>query len=72
MRSRVAMLGPGKMGSALARRLAETGVEMMLWNRTRSRAEEVGGGQVVNTPADAVAQLQAERTKAQGSQDGSR
>jgi 3-hydroxyisobutyrate dehydrogenase-like beta-hydroxyacid dehydrogenase len=52
--ARVAVLGTGKMGSVLARRLADTGFEMTLWNRTRSRAEEVGVGQVVATPADAV------------------
>jgi 3-hydroxyisobutyrate dehydrogenase len=72
MRSRVAVLGSGNMGSAVARRLAETGFEMMLWDRTRSRAAEVGVGHVVATPADAVARLQAERTKLQVSQDGSR
>ena len=54
MSARVAVLGTGKMGSALARRLAEAGFEMTLWNRTRARAEEVGVGRVVSTPADAV------------------
>jgi 3-hydroxyisobutyrate dehydrogenase-like beta-hydroxyacid dehydrogenase len=54
MSSRVAVLGTGKMGSAIATRLAESGFEMTLWNRTRSRAEDVGVGQVVATPADAV------------------
>jgi 3-hydroxyisobutyrate dehydrogenase-like beta-hydroxyacid dehydrogenase len=42
------------MGAALARHLAEAGFEMTLWNRTRARAEEVGVGHVVATPADAV------------------
>ncbi len=50
----VAVLGTGKMGSALARRLAETGVVPTLWNRTRARAEQVGVGHVVATPAEAV------------------
>ena len=54
MSTRVAVLGTGKMGSALARRLAESGFEITLWNRTRSRAEEVGVGHVAATPADAV------------------
>jgi 3-hydroxyisobutyrate dehydrogenase-like beta-hydroxyacid dehydrogenase len=40
------------MGSALAQRLAE--FEPTLWNRTRVRAEQVGVGRVVATPADAV------------------
>jgi 3-hydroxyisobutyrate dehydrogenase len=54
MSTRVAILGTGRMGSALARRLAGTGVEPTLWNRTRARAEQVGVGRVVATPADAV------------------
>jgi 3-hydroxyisobutyrate dehydrogenase-like beta-hydroxyacid dehydrogenase len=53
--TRVAVLGTGRMGSAIARRLAETGVELVLWNRTRARAEAIGSGTVVATPADAVA-----------------
>jgi 3-hydroxyisobutyrate dehydrogenase-like beta-hydroxyacid dehydrogenase len=53
--TRVAVLGTGRMGSAIARRLAETGIELVLWNRTRSRAEGIGSGTVVATPADAVA-----------------
>ena len=55
MSTRVAVLGTGRMGSAIARRLADTGLELVLWNRTRSRAEDVGVGAVVSTPADAVA-----------------
>jgi 3-hydroxyisobutyrate dehydrogenase-like beta-hydroxyacid dehydrogenase len=52
---RVAVLGTGRMGSAIAQRLAHTGVELVVWNRTRSRAEDVGAGTVVATPAEAVA-----------------
>jgi 3-hydroxyisobutyrate dehydrogenase-like beta-hydroxyacid dehydrogenase len=51
----VAILGTGKMGSALARRLAESGFQTALWNRTRARAEAVGVGRVADTPAGAVA-----------------
>jgi len=51
---RVAILGTGRMGSAIARRLAETGLELAIWNRTRSRAEDLRVGTVVATPADAV------------------
>jgi 3-hydroxyisobutyrate dehydrogenase len=54
VRARVAILGTGRMGSALARRLAGAGLEPTLWNRTRARAEQVGVGRVVVTPADAV------------------
>ncbi len=39
MSTRVAILGAGRMGSALARRLAGAGLEPVLWNRTRARAE---------------------------------
>ncbi len=55
MNPRVAVLGTGRMGTAIARRLANTGVELVVWNRTRSRAEAVGAGTVVGTPAEAVA-----------------
>jgi len=51
---RVAVLGTGKMGSAIATRLAHEGFEVVLWNRTRSRAQELGLGTVVDTPAAAV------------------
>lgn len=54
MSARVAILGTGKMGSALARRLAAAGMQPTLWNRTRARAEQVGVGQVAATPAAAV------------------
>jgi 3-hydroxyisobutyrate dehydrogenase-like beta-hydroxyacid dehydrogenase len=54
MNPRVAVLGTGRMGSAIARRLADTGVPLVVWNRTRSRAEDVGSGIVVATPAEAV------------------
>jgi 3-hydroxyisobutyrate dehydrogenase-like beta-hydroxyacid dehydrogenase len=52
MSARIAILGTGRMGSAIARCLAE--FEPTLWNRTRSRAEQVGVGRVAATPADAA------------------
>jgi 3-hydroxyisobutyrate dehydrogenase-like beta-hydroxyacid dehydrogenase len=52
---RVAVLGTGKMGAAMAKRLAEQGHDLTLWNRTRSRAEALGVGQVAGTPAEAAA-----------------
>jgi 3-hydroxyisobutyrate dehydrogenase-like beta-hydroxyacid dehydrogenase len=63
---RVAILGTGRMGSAIARRLAETRVDLVLWNRTRSRAEAVGAGVVVATPADAVAKADVVLTSLTG------
>jgi 3-hydroxyisobutyrate dehydrogenase-like beta-hydroxyacid dehydrogenase len=52
MTARIAILGTGRMGATLARRLAD--FEPTLWNRTRARAEEVGVGRVVATAAEAV------------------
>jgi 3-hydroxyisobutyrate dehydrogenase-like beta-hydroxyacid dehydrogenase len=43
------------MGSAIARRLAGFGVELVLWNRTRGRAAQLHLGDVAHTPANAVA-----------------
>lgn len=51
---RVAILGTGKMGGAMARRLASMGHQLTLWNRTRQRAEALGLGQVASTPAEAA------------------
>jgi 3-hydroxyisobutyrate dehydrogenase-like beta-hydroxyacid dehydrogenase len=51
---RIAILGTGKMGSAIADRLADGGFELTLWNRTRERADDLGIGTVANTPAAAV------------------
>ncbi len=51
---RVAILGTGKMGAALAGRLDEAGFELVLWNRTRSRAEALGLGTIADTPAAAT------------------
>jgi len=53
----VAILGTGRMGSAAARRLARLGYPLILWNRTRSKAEELArelGARVAGTPFDAV------------------
>lgn len=38
---RIAIIGAGQMGSAAARRLARLGYDLILWNRTRSKAEEL-------------------------------
>jgi 3-hydroxyisobutyrate dehydrogenase/2-hydroxy-3-oxopropionate reductase len=42
------------MGSAIAGRIAGSGFELTLWNRTRSRAEALGIGRVADSPAAAV------------------
>jgi 3-hydroxyisobutyrate dehydrogenase-like beta-hydroxyacid dehydrogenase len=51
---RVAIIGTGKMGGAMARRLKAQGHELTLWNRTRQKAEALGAGKVVATPAEAA------------------
>jgi 3-hydroxyisobutyrate dehydrogenase-like beta-hydroxyacid dehydrogenase len=51
---RIAVLGIGKMGSAIAARLSGAGFEVVLWNRTRSRAQALGLGTVAETPAAAT------------------
>ena len=51
---RVAILGTGKMGSAIATRISAAGFEVVLWNRTRAKAEALGLGTVVETPAEAA------------------
>ena len=53
-RTRVALLGTGKMGSAIAERLSRAGFELTVWNRTRARAEALGIGRVADTPAAAA------------------
>jgi 3-hydroxyisobutyrate dehydrogenase/2-hydroxy-3-oxopropionate reductase len=51
---RIAVIGTGKMGGAIAARLSDAGFEIVLWNRTQSRAHALGFGKVVDTPAAAV------------------
>ena len=50
----VALLGTGKMGSAIAGRIAGAGFELTIWNRTRSRAEALEIGTVADSPVAAV------------------
>ncbi len=51
---KVAILGTGKMGGAMARRLAGGGFEITLWNRTAARAAALQIGTVAATPAEAA------------------
>lgn len=50
---RVALLGTGIIGGGMARNLAKAGIPLTLWNRTRAKAEELGG-EVADSSADAV------------------
>ena len=55
---RVALIGAGRMGSAMAGRVAAAGHDLMVFNRTRSRAEELArrtGARVAETADEAAA-----------------
>jgi 2-hydroxy-3-oxopropionate reductase len=52
--TKVAVLGSGKMGGAIARRLKESGFQVSVWDRTKSKAEALGVGPVTDSPADAT------------------
>jgi 3-hydroxyisobutyrate dehydrogenase len=54
--SRIAVLGLGAMGSAIAARLLGAGHDLAVWNRTRGRDDELvaAGARRANTPVDAV------------------
>src|SRR5215212_9362557 len=57
-RERVAFLGLGIMGAPMAANLVRGGVDVTVWNRTRSRADQFAsehGSPVAPTPADAAA-----------------
>jgi 3-hydroxyisobutyrate dehydrogenase-like beta-hydroxyacid dehydrogenase len=42
------------MGGAIARRLKKGGFDVLVWDRTRSKAEALGVGRVADSPADAA------------------
>jgi 3-hydroxyisobutyrate dehydrogenase/2-hydroxy-3-oxopropionate reductase len=53
----VAFLGLGRMGSRIARNIAEAGFPIVLYNRTPATADELAsevGGRAASTPADAA------------------
>ena len=54
MATRIAVLGTGRMGSVLARRLAGMGAELTLWDRTADRATALALGRVAASPAEAA------------------
>lgn len=54
---RVAVVGTGRMGGAMAGRLRSAGLDVMVWNRTREKAEAVAarsGATVAGTPREAA------------------
>jgi 3-hydroxyisobutyrate dehydrogenase-like beta-hydroxyacid dehydrogenase len=56
MPRKIGFIGVGLMGRGMARNLIRKGNSVALYNRNRSKAEEVAqlGGQVVNSPAEAT------------------
>lgn len=58
MKEKVGFIGLGLMGLPMATRLLEAGFPLTVWNRTRSKTEELarGGAQVVGSPKDVAAQ----------------
>ena len=57
----VGVVGLGAMGSRLARRLADAGHELVVWNRDPAKAEPLvaAGARVAPTPADVARQVEA-------------
>ena len=53
-RHRIGWIGIGRMGFPMAERLAKGGVDLSIWNRTRSKAEPLAasGAQLVDRPSD--------------------
>ncbi len=59
---RIALLGVGLMGSAAAERLARSGFHVIVWNRTREKAEKLSdmlGVEVAKTPMNALSSADA-------------
>ncbi|WP_168371186.1 NAD(P)-dependent oxidoreductase [Pyrodictium occultum] len=55
----IAVLGTGRLGSAIARRLASRGHRLVLWNRTPGRAQALAGeigARVASSPREAAEQ----------------
>ena len=54
--TKVAILGTGIMGAAMARNLLAEGIEVSAWNRSREKAEPLreDGAEVADSPADAA------------------
>jgi 3-hydroxyisobutyrate dehydrogenase len=57
-RHRIAFIGLGGMGGGMACRLAESGYELSVYNRTRAKGEQVAelGGRIADSPGDAASE----------------
>ncbi len=57
---KVGFIGLGHLGWAIAKRLTEQGVQLVVWNRTREKAEEFSketGSEVAESPADLISRV---------------
>src|SRR2546428_8153320 len=52
--TKVAVLGTGRMGGAIARRLAASGFDLTVWDRTTAKASALNVGRVAQSPAEAI------------------
>jgi 3-hydroxyisobutyrate dehydrogenase len=55
----IAFLGTGIMGAPMARNIGRAGHDVVVWNRTREKAEGIEGVSVADSPADAVGRADA-------------
>lgn len=55
--TKIAWIGLGAMGSRMAARLRDGGHELVVWNRTRAKAEELGV-QIADSPGEAAARAE--------------
>lgn len=58
--TKVGLVGAGRMGSAMARALARSGIQLVVYNRTRARAEALRdelGAEIAATPAEVARQV---------------
>jgi 3-hydroxyisobutyrate dehydrogenase len=56
---KIGFIGLGMMGSGMASRLAESGYDLVVYNRTRAKSDEVAqlGARVATSPAEAAAEV---------------
>lgn len=59
---KIGICGIGKMGAAMAERLVETGHELVVWNRTRAKAEAIASPKVTVAHTAAALAGQADTT----------
>jgi 3-hydroxyisobutyrate dehydrogenase len=52
----IGFIGLGNLGTAIARRLISEGEELIVWNRSRLKAEELGA-QIADSPADLISRV---------------